>query len=677
MRPVLVLCLAACSSDREAPRSEPATAANSAPLAPLGPIRGSHGGAITALAVTADGRAAVSTDTTGGVRLWPALDGSREPIVIYAARPTALAIAHDGGGFAIALVDAADHVELVRVDARGGVRSRRSLGAAVQVELIGDSVLVLRPDQIIERIALDGSPRGRLEAERGTQIDAIVARDDRVLALIDSAKDTHARWIDLATFTWGKASAPLSIAEHASIVLVPAHDAIVARGSIDNHIMRFELATGTAKPVCPTGLAPAGSGRHHRSFDLLVGGERIAEPLAVIGDRVACLVDRTFTWWHVDTGASTTASLGEARQQLAFAAASDRLVFGSGHQLAIHTPERIDYLGYGFRDLTHVRAVPTGLVIGKGDQQPVLLDDEFRERARFVLPKLRVDWVDLVPLDDRFILTSSTRPSGDTWGSAYQIAVYDSVKQVMHQVLPHQARSGELAYEPATKLLAASDGAKTMLIEVDPAQHTLGNDVVLELPAPPHRLVLVDPVLARGLVAIAVYDHGAGGIDVLPFHRADLPPRSERGGVRRMRARGTFELSGELRAIDRAGRLYVVAGDDVAVHAGARRVATLPKAGRAQLRPSPDGKQVVAVENGTITLFASEGSRRWQIAAWGTSDVDWLANGTLYARSPNALARIDVATGALRERQCGWAFGIAPTPRDSSALMPSVCDVAP
>jgi hypothetical protein len=49
----------------------------------------------------------------------------------------------------------------------------------------------------------------------------------------------------------------------------------------------------------------------------------------------------------------------------------------------------------------------------------------------------------------------------------------------------------------------------------------------------------------------------------------------------------------------------------------------------------------------------------------------------LYARFPHALARIDVETGALAERQCGWAFGISATPRDGSSNAPSVCDVAP
>src|SRR5690242_9609340 len=42
-----------------------------------------------ALAVTEDGTAAVSVDVAGSVRLWPALDGTREPVVMAMRRPIA------------------------------------------------------------------------------------------------------------------------------------------------------------------------------------------------------------------------------------------------------------------------------------------------------------------------------------------------------------------------------------------------------------------------------------------------------------------------------------------------------------------------------------------------------------------------------------------------------------
>ena len=667
----LVWSLVACGAG-----SEPQQPVDSPPKTPaIEPVRGSHGGAIRTIAITADGRAAVTADATGGLRLWPALDGTREPVAIHAQRAVALAIAHDGGGHAVAIVDSADHVELVRVDARGEVRSRRSLGTALQVE-VAEHLLLLRPDQVIEQVALDGTPRGRLIADAGTQIHSLLVHDGRALALIASAQGKHARAIELPRLAWGRASPILPIADDGVVVFAPARDAIVARAASEHHITYVDLATGAAKPVCATsGLgsmssSPARQGRFDLRFSSIP-----SQPLAVIGDRVACLVDDALTWWNLETAASTTANLGAARRELAFAVARDRLVFGHQHQLAMYTPERVEYLGYSVRDLANVRAVPTGLMIDKGDHQPLILDEQLRERARFVLPNLRVDSTDLVPIDDRFILTSSAQANGDVWGSAYQIAIYDSAERVMKQVLPQRARSGELAYEPATQLVVASDGDDTLLMELDREQPALGHPIVLELAETPTRVVLVDPALARGLVAIALRDAAAGVSEVFEFHRGDVPARSARG--RRMRPRAAYEITGEVRAVDRAGHLYVTAANMVEVHAGRHVRSRLPVPGAASIRPSPDGKHVAVFEHGTITLYAIDGALQWRIAAWGASGVDWLAGGGLVVRFPSALARIELATGALRERQCGWAFGIGSTPRESSSSTTSVCDVAP
>ncbi|MGN6107612.1 MAG: hypothetical protein ACTHU0_21055, partial [Kofleriaceae bacterium] len=75
-----------------APRSAPSVAAP-------------HGATITALAISADGSAAVSADDLGGARLWPALDGSAEPRVVALPHTGALAIGAHPRGFAIAAID--------------------------------------------------------------------------------------------------------------------------------------------------------------------------------------------------------------------------------------------------------------------------------------------------------------------------------------------------------------------------------------------------------------------------------------------------------------------------------------------------------------------------------------------------------------------------------------------
>jgi len=680
MKRLSLLLFVACNAGSEPAQKVPAPQPAPAPK-PLAPITGSHGGAITALAVTADGTAAASADHTGGLRLWPTLDGTREPIVVKGPVAAALAIGHDGSGYAIAVTDAADQVELIRLDNKGNIRTRTRLGEAIQLEIVGDAVLALRVDQNLDVIAIDGTLRGRLSADPGTQVKSLVVRDPQVLAIVTGEQHVTTRKIDLEKVAWGESSVPLAMSPDAVAVLSADSKTLVAMGAKHDHIMKFDLATGKAKPTCPEGFTAQRLRRFGGEFGGFGGGQIADMPLGFVDGKLACFVDNVLTWWNIDKNEQT--GQDPTPGSTVFVAANERVISGVSHQLAIHTPDHIDWLGYGFRDLTHVRSVPNGLMIGKGDQEPVLLDNEFRERAKFSLPKLRVDWTDLVPIDDRYIIASSTRPGGtDLWGSAYQIAIYDTVKEAMHQVLALRARTGELAYEPSTQMLLASDGNKSLLVRFDPETHTFGNEIALELATVPKEIELLDPKLANGAIALAIHDSGGGGIEVEEFYAADIPSTQEDGKyvMRSFKPRKTYRVAGELRAVDRAGKLYihnVMHADEVAIYAGGVSKVMFKGAQDARLRPSPDGKHVVAVDNGKLAMWSTDGTRLWETAAWGSSDIDWTPAGVLYARFPHALARIDVATGSLQERQCGWAFGISATSRDSSSDAPSVCDVAP
>lgn len=634
---------------------------------------------MTLIAATSDGRAAVTADSTGGMRLWPTLDGTREPIVVHGPMPAELAIAREGQGFVVAVTDAADHVVLLRLDNKGNMRGRQALGAAAQIEMIGDGVLALRAEQVIDHIAFDGTLRGQLPAEPGTRVESIVVNGAHAIAIVSGEKARHAQRIELTpALAWGETSKKLDIREDVPVVLAADGASLIAETNA-RKIVQFDFATGKSKAACPPSVM---IGR--RGFDDELGGFGGGNidnaPIGIVGNRVACFVDSTFSWFDVAQESHQTANIGSSVSAATMVAAGDRLIVANDHQLVIATPDKTDFLGYGFRDLTHVRAVPTGLMIGKGDQEPVLLDDNFHERTRFALPKLRVDWTDVVPIDDRYVIVSSTRPgSGDLWGSAYQIAVYDSVKQVMHQVMPNRARGGELVFEAATSLLVGTEGNKTTLLRLDTKAHSLGGEVVLELDKVPKQVALLDPKLSGGVIALAIRVDGSGGAMVVSeFHGADLPRVREDGQPLSMRPRATYRVNGELRAVDRAGRLYMHdTGDNVDVYVHGELVANLAGAKGGNLRASPDGRHVIAVENNKLALYTSAGEKRWETAAWGSSDVDWTSQGTLFARFPHALARVDLETGSLVERQCGWAFGISTTPRDGSSNAPSVCDVAP
>ena len=88
-------------------------------------IEAPHGGAIVTLALTPDGAAALSVDELGGVRLWPALDGSIEPRIVDLPAPRQIAVTQDPKGFLIAMLDEVGYLVLTVVD-KDGVRLSRA-----------------------------------------------------------------------------------------------------------------------------------------------------------------------------------------------------------------------------------------------------------------------------------------------------------------------------------------------------------------------------------------------------------------------------------------------------------------------------------------------------------------------------------------------------------------------
>jgi hypothetical protein len=573
------------------------------------------------------------------------------------------------------VTDSAKHVVLIRVDNKGHLHTRTSLGEAEQVEPMTDGFLLLRADQVIDHVQLDGTLHARLPAEPGTRVRSLATHDTKAVAIVDAENTTTVRTIEMPALKWGKHSEPLTLDDDGMAVLSDDGKSVLAINAA-KRVTRFALESGAGTPVCPAPLDRFG--RSFDGFDLGATPTTVAVP---VGDKVGCLVDGAFSWFNPENEGTTTVNIGDGGSLIVMAGNGERVVVGRDQQLLIVTPERTDYLGYGFRELSHVRAVPTGLMIGKGDQEPILLDDDFKERARFQLPKTRLQWTDLLPVDDRFVLATTTLSSGgDAWGNMYQLGIYDIVKQAMHQVLPFKARSSDLDYEPSTQLLSTSDGEDLLLVRMDTEKHTLGNAITLAVPTVTRRVALTDPKLSGGLAALAIEDVG-GGLIVRELFASDLPRKQELDGKRPvMKPRREYRISGELRAIDRAGRIFVHDArdtDNIAIYVGGERRAELAGlVAASKLRPSPDGKYVAAVDENRVTLFEIDGKRKWDTATWGSTDVDWTPKGILYARFPGALARIEVETGALVERQCGWGFGISSTMTENAATnAPSVCDV--
>ena len=666
--------LAACGGGKRDTDDKTEVLPAPAPAAPRAqhPPTASHGSTIVHIAVTEDGRAAISSDQQGALRLWPVLDGTREPVVLRGAEPAGLAIARDGDGFVVADHDAASGVELIRVGPGGDLRGRAALGRdpeVLQVELVGGAALVLRADRVIEIVAFDGTVRTRLVPEPGTRTRSLIARAGRVLALLDVGSELRGRWIDVEATraTWGARTRPLPFDPTRAIAMSPDHRRLVGSKPGASHTpLIVDLASDTAGLHLMCVLADAQPDPFKFDSD-----DILPTALGFVDARtVACATNGLLSYWGTNGEAAAPTGPEITTVGVEHAFGDGVVVAGLGHQLGLYTPRAVHYLGYGFRELTNVRVVPTGLLIGKGDHKPILLDAALRERARFALPVQAGDWTDLVPLDDRYLLTVSTRPmSADAWGNAYQVSVYDAVTQSIHQLLPNRAAGGDLVYEPATQLLVSSDGGKHLLLRFDPRTHSFGARTELATTAIVRRIQLTDPAISDGLAALALRDaDGAVLVD-------ELGADDVTGAT--IAARASFRIAGELRAVDRAGQLYVhgpTDGDAITVVRHGIVIAKLAGAAPLALRPSPDGATVAGLGSQRIALYSTTGTLRWQAAAWGATDVLWALDGALIARYAGALATLDPTTGELAQRQCGWGFGLAETPFETSTTTPNVCD---
>src|SRR5262245_1928021 len=220
----MTLVLVACSSKTPAPvqpiqRDAPVAATTAPPGAPVatvhtpgrarGVIEAPHGGMIVALATTDDGRAALSCDELGGVRLWPALDGSREPRVVDLPPPRQLAVGARPDGFAIAALDEVGGIVVALVDGDGLTKTRATFPGdppftAIAMTELG--LLALRSDQVLMILAPDGSSAGRLATDPGQRVVTWSISNGRAVVALETAGSStpRVRWLALAPkLGWG------------------------------------------------------------------------------------------------------------------------------------------------------------------------------------------------------------------------------------------------------------------------------------------------------------------------------------------------------------------------------------------------------------------------------------------------------------------------------------------
>lgn len=630
---------------------------------------------IAAVFAVEDGTAAVSIDESNRARLWPVLDGSREPLVLPLGMPMQVALAHDGDGFAIAARDESFGLEVLAVSKTGELTSHVKFPPEPGVDSVtalGDRFLAVRRDQTIDVLDHRGTRTGTLAPEAGEHVAKLITRKGATLALVRTKDELHGRWIELdakGAVAWGGVTPRLPVSLK-RVFLSPDHKRLATLRESTGETTLVDLETGKAKVFA---IDPA--------LNPPLGG-----PLGFTQDgRVVIAFNdfelSTFQWWTLK--GNETAVLGGNNYALEFVEVDNarltdaNIITFSGHELAIATPNNannpseLKFLGYRDSRAKALRSSSVGVVATIGGVASVL-DDRVRVDRRLLRE-------DALPIDKDLVLVKvAPRDTAaqaavsallePEWfeiklkkrgGIKPHLALYDvKAKRELEQ----WAAARNVAFEPATKLLAIDRGATVELATFDPATRTFGTPKVVA--GPVSRVALLDPALSGGAIALLVRLH-AGSLEVRTLAALDGDPSPPR------------TLSGKLEAIDRAGRIYIREDEDTVVidHAGHDPVRVTGLKGWS-IRPGPTGARIAAFARNRLSLLDASGATLWSVGFPGISDAAWTPDGRLDALAGD-LARIDVATGHVVAAQCGWAFALRgehPEIEDFPSTTETLCD---
>lgn len=131
-----------------------------------------HTSNIDKVAISSDGRAVLTRDQIGGTRLWPALDGSAEPIVIPVQGPQQFSVARRAkGGLVVATVDAAGGATIFEVGPDGEITEAGVLAPFAPLFGIyalpgGERLLALFRDHSIRLLDRSAKELARFEERR-------------------------------------------------------------------------------------------------------------------------------------------------------------------------------------------------------------------------------------------------------------------------------------------------------------------------------------------------------------------------------------------------------------------------------------------------------------------------------------------------------------------------------
>ena len=142
----------------------------------------------------------MSADDRGGVRLWPALDGTKEPRVVVVPEPHGLAIARRDDGFTIGVLDASGGLYIANVDGRGRARSHATLPkepAYLGIAMTPGGLWRGAPTRSVMLLDGDGATLGQLATKPGERLVTVAVAGGHAAALIERGGKRGVRGIVL------------------------------------------------------------------------------------------------------------------------------------------------------------------------------------------------------------------------------------------------------------------------------------------------------------------------------------------------------------------------------------------------------------------------------------------------------------------------------------------------
>jgi hypothetical protein len=714
VRVVLVLALVACSGDSKG-NTTPTGKVGDASDAAVGGggdatitaathRRGGvpHHAQIDVLALSRDGKAAVSRDAIGDWRVWPSLDGAVPSQRVPIAGAIDAAIENGAAGIVIAAIDPANALHLVRVDAKGVVTGTATVPPEPPIERVaitpgGAHVVAVLSDQSVLVVDAAGNPVGRASL-RGGRVERLVAiAGDKALGVIRRSGNPvryEARWLAIgAKPAWGDA--------------IPLTDPVSANGdaiavSNDGRLLAYLAApvpvappaagsgsgAGPRLPIKPPPPPPPTTGLvdHVALVDLkkaksiAVGEPANVAAMTTLGftaDRDLLVIDQTASTRIVvdaDNASLTTYPSGLPAVSAGISAIAPGLAVAT-HQASLvlaRADGSVVYLGH--RDTAPVAGAlsPSGKTAAWITAGGALIIEQLDgETERVILPDSRASFgmVELIDDDTVVVVANQTL-----------LFMFDVDTGKRLGETPIGATIG-LQYQPETKLLLVPVGNTAWLYLVDrAAPQPFGKRLVV----PESTSILLDPDLAGGSAML-----GSDGGTVRRYTLDEI-----KAGVSRAQAKeGRVTLPTPLFTFDRAGRPYSLAWQSAPTGQGrfveswtrnnndpwdrARDVQIKVADDTTNVVPSPDGSRFLVHDSrGTITVFARTGGVQWAAAMTSPpTRIAWAGDGTrVLAVSPGGGEIFDAAAGTSLLRACGWRFGADTSPPPGIPMgVASVC----